>query len=94
MRIRVRKFTIEFCTNEVDLSLPINISEKEFNRQLNFLRAQTKGEHEFSVEEKFYDREQTGLKIKQYFFTCGNSDTILTELNCKEGYCFSTKERK
>ena len=88
------KYSIQFDNLESLNSGDIEISKAEFNRQLRHYRNQisTTAENECPVEEheprvKEYDT----YTETSYIFACACATVWLTEIKCKDGYCFKRK---
>ena len=83
---------IEFC--EAEMVNKIEISKKEFNRQMKFLRAQTylTKDNECPITEPEWSNkkfEHETYTETCYVFNSGCCNTFLTILETKEGYCFT-----
>ena len=98
--MKTSKYYIENDFLENDMLLRMEISKKEFNRQLAFLRQQiktTKDDECPIVEPEYSGRthEVTSYTETRYYFRSGCAETCLVEMKTKEGFYFLTdKERK
>ena len=96
--MKTKKFFIQFENFEVELSTMIEISEKEYKKQFNFLLSQKltaeKEDYDFKITHRTYNEEYAGYTQQRDYFTCACGDTILYKQICKEGYHFKTKKEK
>lgn len=90
--MKTAKYKIQFEGYEVMMSTDMEITKKEFNRQLAFLRQQVKDTpdtNEYPVKEyEPHVYERSGFTETVYHFNSGCADTYLTALVCKPGYHF------
>ena len=87
---KTAKYTIEFHSIETPLSTEIQISGKEFDKQLRFLRQQidaTAG-NEFPVETYTTESDFAGCTVTRYRFSVATGDVYLAKYQCKPGYQF------
>ena len=99
--MKTKKYFIEneFCDNE--MVLKIEISKKEFDRQLRFLRNSVIVSQQMEYETPVVEPEWSGRTFDHptctetvYTFMSGCCVTLLTVLDTNEGYAFqTTKER-
>ena len=90
--MKTAKYRIEIENLETTMCQTLDISKKEYTRQLAFMRQQVKetAANEYPVTEsepRSYDHE--GMTETVYQFNCGCSSTYLIALECKEGYHFT-----
>lgn len=86
------KYIIAFDYCDKPMSEDIEITKKEFERQLDFLRLQvrtSKDDEEDQMEElEPKERDFVCYTETSYFFSRGCATTYLTKLVCKRGYQF------
>ena len=97
--MKTAKYLIEFDFLENDMVSTMEISKKEFTRQLAFLRQQieTTKDDECPIVEPEYSgrtKEGNGYTKTIYYFRSGCAETALIELNAKDGYYFMTDKEK
>ena len=87
---KTAKYTIEFHSVETPLSTEIQISAKEFDKQLKVLLQQTLNtkDDEFPVETHTKEDDFTGCTVLRYRFSVATGDVYLTRYQCKPGYQF------
>lgn len=87
------KYFIEFVGIDNDMSTQIEISKKVYDANVKLLEKQIIDiqNDEYSMDKRVYthDYTQQHLKETRTYYTIGTSDTILTILQCYEGYHFS-----
>lgn len=91
MKRTMHRYMIEFSGCETLESLPIRLSEGDFKKhkcKYEKIVAETVNEDEFKVEYRRYDYDREDSTKTLHFFTIGTSEIILTEIHCKQGYCF------
>ena len=92
------KCFIEFENLENTMLNKMEITKKEFDRQIKFLNErveQTKDEDEENkIEKRMYKKEFETYIVNTYFYTNCCCDTILTEYVCKDGYKWNTQKHK
>ena len=71
------KYTIEFHAIETPLSTEIQLSGKEFDKQLKFLLQQTLDtkDNEYPVETNATEQDYTGYTVTRYRFSIATSGT-------------------
>ena len=93
-----KRFFIEFENYENKMSTSIQISEKEYNKQLKFLREQIvkTEDDDIPIEECKLIKGETKTTVSTTIrFRSGLADVYLTKEETKEGYRFLTdKELK
>lgn len=87
------KYFIQFVGCEYDMSTQIQISKKEFKKQIKLLEKQTqlaKNEYEDSTASNNHimENETRECFIKTYHYNIYTSDVYLTHYECKQGYKF------
>lgn len=84
------RYTISFDSIETRMSTEIQISKKEFDQQLRFLRSMldTTAEDEYPMEERFHGSLGGNVIVSTYSFTVGTGTTYLTHYEAKPGYHF------
>ena len=90
MKKITNRYTISFESIESRMSTEIQISKKEFERQLKFLRiemAATEG-YEYPMEEHFYEHSSEIMTERTYRFDVCTGSTYLSHYECKPGYQF------
>lgn len=90
--MKTAKYRIVFEYLDSDMCQEMEISKKEFNRQLSFLREQTVHTlgNECPITEcepRVRDRET--FVETMHHFNSGCAVTYLFALECKPGYCFT-----
>lgn len=97
--MKTKKYYIEneFCDNEMIFKM--EISKKEFDRQLKFLRNSVIVSQQMGYETPVTEPEWSGRKVDHttctetiYTFMSGCCATYLTAFETKEGYAFKTKK--
>lgn len=97
--MKTSQYIIETAYLENDMILRMEISKKEFTRQLAFLRQQieTTKDDECPITEPEYSgstHEGEGYIKTLYYFRSGCAETCLHEIKAKEGYHFMTDKEK
>ena len=91
------RYYISFDNLEIDMSTAIEISKKEYDAQLNFLREQVRvtarNGSEVTLNELDPVSHDFGNCVQTLiWFTCGCAGTLLQKVECKKGYCFTPKK--
>lgn len=96
--MKTARYTIEFEGYEVDMCKTMEITKKEFNRQLDFMRQQvrtTPETNEYPVSEaEPITKEYAGHTTTVYIFHSGTVTTYLTAMICKDGYQFKSNKKE
>lgn len=86
------KYYLEFENIENSMLRKMEISKKEFEKQIKYLNqrvAETENEDdEFKIEKREYHKEFDNCFEDVFYFTNACADTILSTIKCKDGYCF------
>lgn len=89
--MKTAKYRIVFEYLDADMCNEMEISKKEFNRQLSFMRQQVENtkDNECPINEcDQMVRDRESLVETVYHFNSGCAVTYLYALECKPGYCF------
>ena len=93
--MKTRRYFIEFYSNEQAMSTEIEITQKEYFKQLNFLtdHVEKSKKFEYPVEKtvNYYNQRQE-YKETITSFSSGLGYTYLISQECKEGYRFLPKK--
>ena len=87
-KLKTKKYTIEFSGTDTDMSLPVEITGRQFEAQFDFLQKKvvSTAQDETPMEHRAIRNEyETHIKTV-HFFTVGTADTVLTKIVCKEGF--------
>lgn len=93
--MKTRRYFIEFYSNEQAMSTEIEITQKEYFKQLDFLTDQVEKskEFEYPVEKTVnYYNQRPKYKETITSFSSGLGSTYLILQECKEGYRFLPKK--
>lgn len=87
-KVKTKKYTIEFSGTDTDMSLPIEITARQFEAQFDFLQKKvvSTAQDETPMEHRVFHKEYESHTQTTHFFTVGTADTILTKIACKEGF--------
>ena len=90
--MKTAKYRIEVEFLETAMCQTLDISKKEYNRQLAFMRQQVRDTADnecpvAEIEPRSYDHE--GMTETVHRFNSGCCATYLIALECKEGYRFT-----
>ncbi len=90
MRTITEKYFISFSGLDTELSAQMQISKKEFQRQMIFLQGQvgTPVIDDLVVEYRSHLDDVGNVWQIRHYYTTGTAETELVEMHCKEGYCF------
>lgn len=89
MKTKIYKIAFQFI--DTDMCTNLDISKKEFDRQLAFMREQVKttAGNEYPIEEYPMNKKDCICYTETaYIFVSGCATTYLFELVCKNGYKF------
>jgi hypothetical protein len=88
--MKTEKYAIQFVSIDTALSMEIQISKKEFERQYTFLQKQMLNtENDENAVEHYTDTtENNQIIITRHRFSVGMGDTWLSVYKCKSGYHF------
>ncbi len=90
--------TLEIQNIENTMLNKMQISVKEFNRQLKYLKQRVNEtrsvDEQNQVTMSVYKYDYTNFKATTYYFTNCCCDVILTINTCKEGYKWTTLKAK
>lgn len=90
--MKTAKYRIEIEFLETAMHQSLDISKREYNRQLAFMRQQVKAtaDNECPVTEaETLSGDHKGYTETWHRFNCGCCATYLIALECKEGYHFT-----
>lgn len=92
MRKITKKYYLEMQNIENPMLAKMQLSEKEFNKQLEYLRKRVQETMEEESENKIEETTRTydhgNYTETCYWFTNCCCDTILSKYECKQGYEF------
>ena len=93
---KTEKYMIEVENLEMDIIAPMEISKKEYKRQLKHLRDTTQETicDTTTLEVPMRVIEKECYIIYEHLFSRGCSITTLSRRVCKEGYIFKNKGEK
>lgn len=88
------KYFIYFECCEVEMSKEMEISKKEYQRQLQHLTSQLSETKDWDtpMEVRINNFEDDKLKYEINRFDVATGSTYLKKITCKDGYCFKTKK--
>ena len=92
--MKTRRYFIEFYSNEIALSTEIDLTQKEYLKQLDFLTEQVEKSKsfEYPVEKSVnYFNQRPDYNETITGFSSGLGSTYLILQECKEGYRFLSK---
>lgn len=95
--MKTAKYFIEFDYCENGMCAPMEISKKEYQRQLAYMREQINAtkDDECPVEEmEPIQKDLETMNKIVYIFHSGCARTFLTSLKCKPGYRFKRENEK
>lgn len=92
--MKTARYFIKFENFEHSMCNDVEISKKEYNKQVKFMREQVKTniDSEIPVKEldtKTYEKETTIETVISFICACAYTDII--KIECKDGYCFRKK---
>lgn len=87
-KTKTKKYTIEFSGTDTDMSLPIEITARQFEAQLDFLQKKvvSTARDETPMEHRILHKEYDSYTRTTHFFMVGTADTVLAKIVCKDGY--------
>lgn len=95
--MKTAKYFIEFDYCENGMCSPMEISKKEFQQQLSYMRNQieaTKDDESPIVEFDPQKGDLPSMETTTYIFHSGCARTFLTAFKCKPGYRFKKENEK
>ena len=86
--MRTTRYTVEIDYLETDMLQRMDITKKEYKRQLDFLRMQVRAtvDNECPVEESVEVQDREGYTKTVSVYRCGCCTTYLTAIECHPGY--------